>query len=121
MAPVSYSRRGRRRERARGKARERHAIVAKVKRLCDNSMLFSMETWGGTRCPECGRSVPPHALFGWSYSTSDMHCHGVGVMDSHCHRDRTKCTTASIRELGRQAWLFPLVNETCTPPHGVRR
>jgi hypothetical protein len=35
-------------------------IIAKAK--IQESMIWSMDTWGGTRCPGCGLNCRPHHL-----------------------------------------------------------
>ena len=93
----------------RKRRRERTiARLANQKRLDEiayekigKSMMASMETWGGTTCPECHKSVPARAFIVGGDIQWRANCIvsiGTSVSSQYCHRDTNRCARESAKE-----------------------
>lgn len=70
--------RSRRRNRWRSKAELQRRDREVLKRIHRN-YLWSMDTWGGTRCADCGVAVRPHWLCNYTASGPGFHIDGHGI------------------------------------------
>ena len=93
----------------RKRRRERTiARLANQKRLDEiayekigKSMMASMETWDGTICPECHKSVPARAFIVGGDIQWRANCIvsiGTSVSPQYCHRDTIRCAKESAKE-----------------------
>ena len=98
------SKRHRRRNRHRQVQALRRADERAMERI-DQSPMLSMDTWGGTRCPDCGCQIRPHWLVDFSGRF------GNGFIDGHyanhpgpCREDRHWMDRAIARAARRHRY-----------------
>lgn len=70
--------RGYRRNRWRKKARLQRLDKLALGRI-HSSYMWSADTWGGTRCPDCGVAVRPRWLVDYTSSGPGFHLDGHGI------------------------------------------
>jgi hypothetical protein len=93
--------RKRRRDRTRNRIATQKRLDAIAYEKINRSMMSSAETWGGTVCPECHKSLPARAfVIGGDVRWSDTCILTVGasVIPQYCHRDKSRCASESAKE-----------------------
>jgi hypothetical protein len=68
---------------------KREDLIAQ--QLINKSMMWSMNTDGGTRCPECQKSLPARALTNLSGRFNGGFITAFGIKPDFCHRDISIC------------------------------
>lgn len=100
--------RKRRRDRTLNRLSNQRRLDAIAYERIGKSFMASMETWGGTTCSECHKSVPARAfVMGGDIRWSDRCIVTVGtsVAPQYCHRDTTRCASESAKE---DVWKWKL-------------
>lgn len=81
-------------KRTRRRQRAKHKVLLDaiaLKKICAN-YLWSMETWGGTRCGGCGKEVRPHWLTNLSGPLNvDESIGWITAFGYTCHKGQVKC------------------------------
>ena len=93
--------RKRRRDRTRNRIANQKRLDAIAYKKINGNMTSSFDTWGGTICPECHKSVPARAFVaGGDIRWSDTCVLTVGahVLPQYCHRDKSRCASESAKE-----------------------
>lgn len=75
--------RKRRRDRTRNRLANQKRLDAIASAQINESMWSSADTWGGTVCPDCNKSLPTRAFIA-GYHTSERFCHAD---KSRCHHE----------------------------------
>ena len=115
--------RKRRRDRTRKRIANQKRLDAIAYKQINGNMLTSFDTWGGTICPECHKSVPTRAFVCggdiW-WSDTCIVTVGTSVAPQYCHKDVMRCASESAKE-GKQRWMFSQMYEDSKPsPYRTR-
>lgn len=100
--------RKRRRDRTRNRIANQNRLDIAANERINKSFLASIDTWGGTVCPECFKSVPTRAFVvggDVQWSSSCIVSVGTSVAPQYCHRDIKRCASESAKE---DAWKWKL-------------
>ena len=97
--------RKRRRDRTRNRLNNQKRLDAIAYKELNGNMSSSLDTWGGTRCPDCSKPLPSrafraggHTYFTAEGSTGITHISfGASVDPSFCHEDKTRCYSESAK------------------------
>ena len=109
--------RKRRRDRTRNRITNQKRLDAIAYEKIGKSFMASIETWGGTTCPECHKSVPARAfVVGGDIRWSDTCILTVGtsVAPQYCHRDKSRCASESAKEDSyrwKESIMYQEINE----------
>jgi hypothetical protein len=106
--------RKRRRDRTRNRIANQKRLDAIAYKKINGNMTTSFDTWGGTVCPECHKSVPPRAFVcGGDVRWSDTCIVTVGtsVAPQYCHQDVMQCASESAKQ-DKQRWMFSRLFES---------
>jgi hypothetical protein len=93
--------RKRRRDRTLNRIANQKRLDAIAYKKINGNMTTSLDTWGGTICPECHKSVPTRAfVVGGDVRWSDTCILSVGtsVAPQYCHRNKQRCASESAKE-----------------------
>lgn len=93
--------RKRRRDRTRNRIANQKRLDAIAYKKINGNMTSSFDTWGGTVCPECHKSVPTRAFIcGGDIRLSDtcIMTLGARVAPQYCHADKQRCASESAKE-----------------------
>jgi hypothetical protein len=87
--------RKRRRDRTRSRIANQKRLDAIALTEIGKSMWASAETWSGTICPDCNKSLPARAFCaGYHARSIDQTCIvsvGTSVDEKFCHADKSRC------------------------------
>ena len=87
--------RKRRRDRTRSRISNQKRLDAIASAEINKHMWSSADTWGGTVCPDCNKSLPTRAFIAGYHTSSvdNTYCIFVGtdVYSDFCHADKSRC------------------------------
>lgn len=107
--------RKRRRDRTRSRIANQKRLDAIAYKKINGNMSSSLDTWGGTRCPDCSKLLPSRAFcagYHTPFATNDwvnpttgetvkgstgILSIGTSVDPSFCHQDKTRCYSESAK------------------------
>ena len=93
--------RKRRRDRTRTRIANQKRLDAIAYKKINGNMTTSLDTLGGTICPECHKSVPTRAFVAggdiW-WSDTCILTVGTSVAPQYCHRNKQRCASESAKE-----------------------
>ena len=115
--------RKRRRDRTRSRIANQKRLDAIASQKIDKSFLASIETWGGTACPECHKSVPARAFVNGGdirFSNSCIVTVGTNVLPQYCHKDVMRCASESAKQ-DKQRWMFSMLYQSTLPDDCAKR
>jgi hypothetical protein len=87
-----------RRQRTRTRLQRQQRADREALAAIRESMLWSMETWGGSRCPECGKETPPRAHVDISGLYGSILIDGCDIQSQYCHKDRNRCDSEAAKD-----------------------
>lgn len=105
--------RKRRRDRTRNRIANQKRLDAIAITKINKSFVSSLETWGGTVCPNCYKRVPARALLARQTIPMDNGIIrlGASILSQYCHRNVQKCASESAKA---DKWMWmqsPLYQE----------
>jgi hypothetical protein len=115
--------RKRRRDRTCNRLANQKRLDAIASQKIDKSFLASMDTWGGTICPECHKSVPTRAFVNGGdirFSSTCIVTVGTWVAPQYCHQDVMRCASESAKQ-DKQRWMFSRLYESTLFDDCVKR
>ena len=98
---ISTSIRKRRRDRTRNRIANQKRLDAITLEKINRCMISCLETWGGTICPECHKSVPARGFIRGGdirFTATTILTTGTSVAPQYCHRDVMRCASESAKE-----------------------
>lgn len=93
--------RKRRRDRTLSRLAKQKQLDAIAYKKVNGNMTSSFDTWGGTCCPECHKSVPTRAFIGGGdvrWSATCIVTTSPSVAPQYCHRDKNRCASESAKQ-----------------------
>jgi hypothetical protein len=114
--------RKRRRDRTRNRLNNQKQLDAIAYEKIGKSFMASMETWGGTICPDCHKAVPARAFVNggdirWDSCIVTV---GTSVAPQYCHSDVWQCASESANQ-DKQRWMLSPMYESTLFNNATKR